>query len=331
MNFKVCVRCFTYNQSPYIKDTLDGFCMQETTFPFVCTIIDDASTDGEQEIIKKYLWEHFDLEDESIIRNEETDDYALTFARHRTNMNCFFAVLYLKYNHYSIKKSKRQYISEWLDYVGYEALCEGDDYWINSQKLQRQVSFLEDNPDYVLCFHNVKVLKQQECKIVDDFITREVPETTTIEDLVNGNYIHTPSVVCRYVPEVYEAHNRLYGVVIGDFMNYLLLAQYGKIKKIYDCMAIYRYGVGVWANSQVSDIYRRIQTISDLSKLLVVIRADIKPLLLDLIRRRENDCVNQYNILYKDLLIIIHSKTYRLGEFFIAPIRFLRDLFKRIN
>lgn len=147
----VCTRCFTYNHAPYIVDALNGFTMQQTTFPFVCTIIDDASTDGEQEVIKSYLKEHFDLEDKATVRNEETEDYFLTFARHKTNENCFFAVLYLKYNHYSIKKSKFPYLSEWSDNAKYIALCEGDDYWTHPKKLQMQVEFLEKHEDYGLC------------------------------------------------------------------------------------------------------------------------------------------------------------------------------------
>ena len=52
---EVVVRCITFNHAPYIQEALNGFTMQKTTFPFVCTIIDDASTDGEQDVIKKYL------------------------------------------------------------------------------------------------------------------------------------------------------------------------------------------------------------------------------------------------------------------------------------
>ncbi len=142
----VRVSCMTYNHAPYITDALNGFCMQETTFPFICTIVDDASTDGEQEVIKQYLQKHFDLEDGSIVRNEETDDYVLTFARHKTNKNCYFAVLYLKYNHYSVKKSKLPYIEKWCDNCKYIACCEGDDYWIDKTKLQKQVELLESHP-----------------------------------------------------------------------------------------------------------------------------------------------------------------------------------------
>ena len=59
-----------FNQASYIKDTMDGFCMQQTNFPFVCMIMDDASTDGEPEVIKQYLNDHFDTE-----WTKETDDY----------------------------------------------------------------------------------------------------------------------------------------------------------------------------------------------------------------------------------------------------------------
>ena len=58
--FKVCVRCSTFNQAKYIEDTMNGFVMQQTDFPFVCCIVDDASTDGEQDVIKKYMDMHFD-------------------------------------------------------------------------------------------------------------------------------------------------------------------------------------------------------------------------------------------------------------------------------
>ncbi len=53
--WQVCVKCFTYNHASYIEDAMNGFTMQQTNFPFVCTIVDDASTDGEQDVIKKYL------------------------------------------------------------------------------------------------------------------------------------------------------------------------------------------------------------------------------------------------------------------------------------
>ena len=60
--FKVVVRCFTFNQSRYIEETMNGFTMQQTNFPYVCCIVDDASTDGEQQVIIEYIKEYFDIE-----------------------------------------------------------------------------------------------------------------------------------------------------------------------------------------------------------------------------------------------------------------------------
>ena len=167
--YKLCTNCFTYNHAPYIVDAMNGFTMQETNFPFVCTIVDDASTDGGQEVIRNYFEENFDLHDKSIVRNEETDDYVLCFARHKTNLNCYFAVLFLKYNHYSIKKSKLPYISEWNAIVKYIAICEGDDYWINSKKLQLQVDVLEKHNNYSICICGyIKKMKDENLTITTD-------------------------------------------------------------------------------------------------------------------------------------------------------------------
>ena len=68
----------------------------------------------------------------------------------------YFAVVYLKENHYSQKKSKAPYLTEWED-TKYIALCEGDDYWTDPLKLQKQVDFLERHPDYSLCCHRFKI------------------------------------------------------------------------------------------------------------------------------------------------------------------------------
>lgn len=169
--FKIRVDCKTYNQASYIMDTMNGFCMQETNFPFICVIIDDASTDGEPVVIRNYLCEHFELnEGDTFLRIEETDDYVLTMTRHKTNRNCYFAVFFLKYNHYSIKKSKQLYIDEWKN-TKYVALCEGDDYWTSPIKLQKQVDFLDTHSEYSLTSHRYSVLNQ-ELNIFEDIVSQ---------------------------------------------------------------------------------------------------------------------------------------------------------------
>lgn len=155
LSFPVCIKCYTYNHVNYIANALDGFCMQKTNFPFVCLIVDDASTDGELEVIQSYFQNHFDLDDQSIVRNEENEDYILSFARHQENTNCYFAVFFLKYNHYK-KKAKVQYLTEWRNTAKYEASCEGDDYWIDPLKLQKQYDALESHPDCTISFCKVR-------------------------------------------------------------------------------------------------------------------------------------------------------------------------------
>lgn len=142
--YMIRVECLTYNHAPYIEGAMNGFCMQETDFPFVCVIFDDASTDGEPEVIHNYLEHHFDLADSRFAHTEETDDYLLIFARHRTNHNCFFGVLFLKYNHYQKRKDKKTYFESWSQ-AKYIAYCEGDDYWTHPKKLQMQVTVLNEH------------------------------------------------------------------------------------------------------------------------------------------------------------------------------------------
>ena len=73
--FFLKVECATFNHAPYIVETMNGFCMQETNFPFVCVIIDDASNDGEQQVINQYLQENFDSLNVSKDYEISTDDY----------------------------------------------------------------------------------------------------------------------------------------------------------------------------------------------------------------------------------------------------------------
>ena len=165
--YMVYIQCMTYNQAAFVVDTLNGFCKQETNFPYVCCIIDDCSTDGEQDVIKGYVLEHFDLDDHAIVKKEENQDYSLLFARHKTNQNCFFSVLFLKYNHYG-KKSKIPYTLKWRNVSKYTATCEGDDYWTASYKLQKQVNFLENHSEYALTCHRYSIYDQEDGRLEED-------------------------------------------------------------------------------------------------------------------------------------------------------------------
>lgn len=123
------ISCITYNHALYIRNALDGFLMQKTSFAFEILIHDDASTDGTTEIIKEYEKEYpkiikpiFEIENQWIKgrRGSEVFNYP---------------------------RAQGKYI----------ALCEGDDYWTDPYKLQKQVDFLEQNPQFCFCCHRYKV------------------------------------------------------------------------------------------------------------------------------------------------------------------------------
>ena len=195
--YGVCVMCFTFNHAQYIEETFNGFCMQQTKFPFVCVIVDDASTDREPEVIAQYLEQYFNLNDISTVRREDTDDYKMVFACHRDNPNCYFAVYFLKYNHSSIKKSKKNYFSGWRDTGKYVAVCEGDDYWIDSYKLQKQFDFMEARPECSMCFHANKKLNPS--GMMDIHRPSIVKEYYSAEDAIlgGGGFMATNSTFMR--------------------------------------------------------------------------------------------------------------------------------------
>lgn len=131
MQCLVAIHCLVYNHEPYLRDCLEGFVMQQTNFPFVAVIHDDASTDASAAIIREYE-EKFPNIIKPIYENEN---------------------LYKKNKH-----RLRQIMNEAINITGakYIAMCEGDDYWTDPLKLQKQVDFLEANPDYVICSHKFK-------------------------------------------------------------------------------------------------------------------------------------------------------------------------------
>ena len=116
--------CHTFNQENYLEETIKGFLLQKTNFPFEIIIHDDASSDGTSEIIKKYE----DLYPNQIKAILQTEN------KYSKNINIW--------SEFTFPAAKGKYI----------AICEGDDYWTDENKLQKQVDFLEQNPEFVVCW-----------------------------------------------------------------------------------------------------------------------------------------------------------------------------------
>ncbi len=223
MTYTVCTHCFTYNHANFIKSTLDGFTMQRTSFPVVYVIVDDCSPDDEGNVIFKYLSEYFDLTDPAVSRQEETDDYRLFYAQHLSNKNCYFVVLLLKYRHWG-KKDKVQYIKEWMDNSRYHAVCEGDDYWTDENKLQKQVDFLDCHPEYVITCHRYKVYDyENEIWKSDglDFVFDQHPDGISFNYEQNDPWL-TKTLSIVYRQEAYKECSK-YGVGLDVVVVFLIM------------------------------------------------------------------------------------------------------------
>lgn len=240
-DFLVSVRCISYNHAPYIKDCMNGFTMQETTFPYVCVIDDDASTDSEPEVITNYMAEHFNMDDKDIVKSEETDDYRMIFAQHKTNKNCFFAVYFLKYNHYSIRKSRENYVASYVDGIKYMAICEGDDYWIDPLKLQKQVDYMESHPECTMTCSGSKWFSERRNEFIADQYCQKSEGLLNPADIINrtGYYIPTCSIIYR--PEMmndYPVYCKL--CPVGDWPMQIMAAMKGSVYYFNELMCVYR-------------------------------------------------------------------------------------------
>lgn len=213
---KVSVSVVTYNHKNYIKQCLDSILMQETDFDYEIILGEDESTDGTREICLDYANRH--------------PEKIRLFLRSRKDVILINEKPSGRYNFIeNLKTCNGQYI----------ALCEGDDYWTDPLKLQRQVDFLENNKTVNICFHKAKVLKNGELiehRILPKFI--ESP-FDYIELIKNYNFIITASVLFRNII-AYELPEWYKTIPYGDMALYKLLTDNKKIFCLHNSMAIYR-------------------------------------------------------------------------------------------
>ena len=234
-----------YNHSGFILNALTGFTLQETDFPFVATIIDDASPDGSAGVIMDYFYKHFDTADTGIAYERDEPYGHVAFARHKTNPNCHFAVICLNENHYQQGKSKYSYITEWAD-TKYYALCEGDDYWTDPLKLQKQVEYLEAHPECTLTFHNATV-HWYDGRYPDTLFTELEERNYSGYELCKKWQVPTASIVCR--TEMYEGYRMMtqhFLAIGGDTPLVIQCANNGIVHAFTDVMCVYGKHPGSW-------------------------------------------------------------------------------------
>ncbi len=240
--FLVRIFCATYNHESYITDAIQGFVMQETSFPVVYTIVDDASTDKTAEVLRRFVNEHFDVGSNSGGYDKDTDYGHVTFARHKTNKNCYFAVIYLKENHFSQKKSKAPYLTEWMD-TKYVALCEGDDYWTDPYKLQKQVDYMEKHEKCV-CFAHNSFLYDTALNCLSLFVKSRVNHCDfTLPEFLKKAWF-TPTQSLLYRQTALSSDKLVRGYMHGDYSLLIRLLLYPDSYLHYDnqVMSVYRAG-----------------------------------------------------------------------------------------
>lgn len=208
----VAIWMITYNHEDYIVESVTGIVNQITNFPIQLFIGEDCSTDNTRNICLS-------------LKEKYSDRITL---------------LLNPYNNI-VQNSKNVYNACLGSGASYIAMCEGDDYWIDPLKLQKQVDFLENNKDFSMCFHPVYENVNGKIRLPNNpFFYRE--GDYTIEDLAKGNFISTLSVLFRKNFE--QLPDWFLDCPIGDYPLHLLNGQYGKYKALIEPMAVYRYHSG---------------------------------------------------------------------------------------
>lgn len=258
-DYKVLCLCKTFNHSKYIEDTLNGFAMQMTDFPFVCLVIDDCSTDGEQEVIKAWLERECDMTKAECI---DTELATIVLVPNRINPTCSFAVYFLKKNLFKERVLKDSLINPWREHCEYEALCEGDDYWIDKEKIQKQINFLEKNHDYSMCCTNGSVLSSN---TIQSWNMQKTDCDISVGRMIlgDGGNIFTASIVYR-LDIMTEYPNFLKDCAVGDYPLQIWCAYKGNVRYFSTSSIVYRFmHEGSWSTSNLRPSYEKAITLYD--------------------------------------------------------------------
>lgn len=156
----------------------------------------------------------------------------------------------------------------WKDLINsakgkYIAYFEGDDFWIDPNKIRKQVSFLEENQVYFLSCHNVFEWMEGKELILSELDNSSGPKTYEIADLAMGNFIHTPSVVFRNI-FIDGYPDWIFRSPVGDYILHMLSAERGKIYYFPEPMAVYRKNVGNWSGQSQLVMWEKWLVVLDL-------------------------------------------------------------------
>lgn len=240
----VSITCNTYMHENFIRDAIESFLMQKTTFKVEILVHDDASTDNTADIVREYESKYPHL----------------------------FRNVYQIENQYKKIPKTKKFIPRYKERGKYIARCEGDDYWTDPYKLQKQVDFLEHNPDYVLCFHDAIVVDENNCQISESLLSYNLYDNTEYDKGRNRHKKDLSSLEMKLAPRVpfltrcfrnviKKCPKELAGVVHGDKISTALLGMHGKGKYMGSSVKHAGYRVhsgGVWSTKNVEEQKKNI-------------------------------------------------------------------------
>lgn len=209
----VSVICLTYNHKKYIRKALEGFVTQKTSFRFEVIVHDDASTDGTSEIVKEYAEKYPEI----IVPIIQTENQ---YSKGRGIVSNYIKPLILG---------------------KYVAWCEGDDQWISSEKLQRQVDFMEEHPEYSYCVHHIRfhnVQSNSDTVIPNDPTERDY----SADEIICGGAIFQLSAILMRTNVYLAKPSCIYAKGFGDVPLYIYGALTGKCHVFSEVMSQYNHG-----------------------------------------------------------------------------------------
>lgn len=255
----VCI--ITYNHGAFIEKAIEGVLMQKVNFGIEIIIADDFSTDGTRELLLEYKGKY-----PSLIK------------------------LILQQKNVGPARN-------WMDLITaprtkYVAYFEGDDYWCDTCKLQKQVDFLEKSDDFAFCFHKVYELKDGKELVLSNLNSSDIEVIYTIADLAKGNFIHTPSVVFRN-SLFKEFPSWFIDSPVGDYPLHMLNAKYGLIKYFPEPMAVYRrHSKSTWSSKP------KIHTLDNWNKVLEFLKREFDGEIKDIIEKQQFRILMELSDLY---------------------------------